>query len=150
MLVYRITKSKNAADLSGTGAAIYPGRWNKKGTPILYTGISKEIALLENLVHIPAMMMPEMDILTLEVPEDSITKIDIGRLPKNWFHFPAPTVLAEIGQEWVNENKYLAMQVPSAIVHSSWNVILNCSHPRYRDVRIVDHRRFYFDTRLLK
>lgn len=150
MLVYRITKSKNASDISGTGAAIYPGRWNKKGAPVLYTGMNKEIALLENLVHIPAMMLPELDILTIEIPDESITILNVSELPKNWFHFPAPSVLAEIGQNWVGENKYLAMQVPSAIIQTSRNVILNCSHPRYPEVRVVDQQRFNFDTRLLK
>ncbi len=150
MLVYRITKTKNAADISGMGAALYPGRWNKKGTPVLYTGINKEIALLENLVHLPAMMMPDLDVLTLEIPNDSITKLDTDDLRKNWFHFPAPSVLAEIGQNWVDENKTLALQVPSAIVHTSRNAILNCKHPRYPEIRVVDQQRFSFDARLLK
>jgi RES domain-containing protein len=150
MLVYRITKTKNAADISGMGAALYPGRWNKKGTPVLYTGINKEIALLENLVHLPAMMMPELDVLTIEIPNESITKLDADDLPKSWFHFPAPSILAEIGQNWVDENKTLALQVPSAIVQSSWNIVLNCRHIQYKEVKIVSRSRFHFDTRLLK
>lgn len=150
MIVYRITKSKHASDISGTGAALYPGRWNKKGTPVLYTGKTKEIALLENIVHVPPMISPKLDILTIEIPDNTITKLSIEDLPENWAHFPAPTILSEIGQKWVDEGKTLALQVPSSIIHSSYNIILNCKHPRYSKVKIVEQKKFFFDSRLIK
>lgn len=151
MIVYRIAKSKNASDISGTGAALNPGRWNVKGTPVLYTGQNKEIALLENIVHIPPMMAPKFDILTIEIPEDSISQLDIDDLPANWSQFPAPTILSEIGQKWVEDGSSIALKVPSCIIHSSYNIILNCSHKDYyTKVRAVDQREFYFDRRLKK
>lgn len=151
MIVYRITNSKRASDISGTGAALNPGRWNIKGTPVLYTSESKEIALLENIVHLPPMLTPTLDILTIEFPDDSITKFEINDLPTNWLHYPAPTNLSILGQMWVEEGKFLALMVPSCIIHSSFNVILNCSHRDYRSkVRIIDQRSFYFDSRLRK
>ncbi|GAB3660828.1 hypothetical protein GCM10028791_34940 [Echinicola sediminis] len=82
MIVYRITASKHAGDISGAGAAMHGGRWNKKGTPVLYTGANKEIALLETIVHTPPMLIPNLDILTLEIP-DSIIELKIESLPKN-------------------------------------------------------------------
>ena len=97
MLVYRITGKKYAKDLSGTGAAILGGRWNKKGSAVLYTGKTKEIALLETIVHTPAMLVPDLDVLTLEIPNDSIAEIKIKDLPKNWIDYPAPSILAKIG-----------------------------------------------------
>ncbi len=150
MIVYRIAKSNRASDISGYGASIYPGRWNKKGTPVLYTGESKEIALLENIVHIPPMMTPELDILTIEIPDDSITVLTPKDLPANWHQFPAPTVLSEIGQRWIDDGKTLALKVPSSIIHSSNNILLNCIHKDYIAVKILYQRRFYFDSRLLK
>lgn len=151
MIVFRITKSKRASDISGTGAALNPGRWNTRGTPVLYTGESKEIALLENIVHIPPMLTPELDILTIEIPDDSITKLKIKDLPTNWSQFPAPTILSEIGQKWVEGGTSIALMVPSCIIHSSHNVILNCSHKNYHSkIKIVDQRAFYFDSRLRK
>ena len=67
MIVYRITGNKYADDLSGTGAAMHGGRWNKKGSPVLYTGENKEIALLETIVHTPPMLIPNLDILILDI-----------------------------------------------------------------------------------
>lgn len=150
MIVYRLTKRKRANDLTGTGAALYPGRWNKQGTPVLYTGESKEIALLENLVHIPPMMTPKLDILTLEIPDDSITELKLSDLPINWYRFPAPTILSEIGQNWINDNKTLALKVPSSIIHTVSNYILNCNHERFDSIKILEQKAFYFDARLRK
>lgn len=150
MLVYRITKSKRASDISGTGAALFPGRWNKKGTRVLYTGESKEIALLENIVHIPPLMAPKLDILTIEIPDDSITELKISDLPKNWHHFPAPTVLSEIGQKWMESGQTLALKVPSSIIHSAHNFILNCNHLNYNSIKILNQEEFRFDSRLRK
>ncbi|TVQ00632.1 MAG: RES domain-containing protein [Balneolaceae bacterium] len=150
MLVFRITKSKRASDISGTGASLYPGRWNKKETPVLYTGESKEIALLENIVHIPPMITPELDILTIEIPDDSITELTTAHLPPNWHQFPAPTILSEIGQRWIDEKNTIALKVPSSIVHSANNIILNCQHKDYKKVKIISQKKFYFDSRLRK
>lgn len=150
MIVYRIANSKHASDLSGTGAALYPGRWNKMGSAVLYTGINKEIALLENIVHNQLLFYPELDILTFEIPDDSISEFRISDLPKNWNQFPAPTVLSEMGQEWIIDGKTIALKVPSSIIHSSSNIILNCRHPRYREIKLLEQKKFDFDSRLVK
>jgi len=150
MIVYRITSKKNSTDLSGIGAAIHGGRWNKKGTPVLYTGESKEIALLETIVHSPPLLVPKLSIVTIEIPEDSIKEIPKIKLPKNWVDYPAPTVLSDIAEYWVQNEETIALKVPSCIIHSAYNYILNCSHPDYNKVKIIKHTDFYFDFRLKK
>lgn len=148
MVVYRITAKKHARDLTGVGAATFGGRWNKKGTPVLYTGESKEIALLETIVHTPPMIIPELDILTIEIPESLISQIKIEDLPKNWAAYPAPSILAEIGEDWVENGDTVALKVPSCIIHSANNYILNCGHREYANVKVIYHRDFHFDSRL--
>jgi len=150
MLVYRITGRKFASDISGTGAAIYGGRWNKIGTAVLYTGENIEIALLETIVHTPPMLIPEMDLLVLEIPDNSITTLGIEQLPKNWKNYPAPTILSELSEQWVNEAKTVALKVPSSIVDTACNYILNCRHSDYKVIKIIEHKNFHFDPRLKK
>nr|NQU89084.1 RES family NAD+ phosphorylase [Bacteroidota bacterium] len=150
MIVYRITGSKHAIDLSGTGAALYGGRWNKKGTPVIYTGESKEIALLELIVHSPPMIIPDLEIITLEIPDNSITELKQDQLPDNWIDYPAPAILAEIGEEWVVLGSTIAIKVPSCIIQSANNYILNCCHPEYNLVKILNQENFRFDLRLMK
>lgn len=148
MIVYRITGKKYASDISGTGAAMYGGRWNKKGTPVLYTGESKEIALLETIVHTPPMLVPYLDILTLEIPDNSITEITRSRLPKNWIKYPAPAILSEIAEQWVTKAISIALKVPSCVIHSSHIYILNCRHPEYNQIKLIERKDFHFDSRL--
>ncbi len=150
MKIYRIAGRKHAADITGSGAAMYGGRWNKKGTPVLYAGENKEIALLETIVHIPQAMIPALDILTIEIPNHSIKEIKITDLPGNWADYPAPSILAEIAENWIESNSTIALKVPSCIIHSSNNFVLNCRHPEYGKIKIIDHREFRFDSRLKK
>ncbi|MGV3505393.1 MAG: RES family NAD+ phosphorylase [Adhaeribacter sp.] len=150
MLVYRITSKKHSRDLSGTGAALFGGRWNKKGTPVLYTGESPEIALLETIVHTPPMLVPATDILTLEIPDHSITQLSVAKLPKNWTAYPAPSILSEIAEAWVQKGETIALQVPSCIISSASNYILNCRHPEFHLVKPVGLEDFRFDERLRK
>lgn len=150
MLVYRIAGKKHSDDLTGTGAAMYGGRWNRKGTLVLSTGESKEIALLETIVHTPPMIVPKLDIVTLEIPDDSIITIEIDMLPSNWESYPAPTVLSEIGEQWIEDSKTIALKVPSCIIHSAYNLILNCRHIDYKKVKLVDKGNFKFNSRLIK
>lgn len=150
MLVYRIVKSKHAHDISGTGAALFPGRWYKKGTPVLYTGESREIALLETLVHLPPLMSPPLSLLTIEIPEDSITTLKIEDLPPNWNHYPAPAVLAQIAQQWIEQGKTIALIVPSCIISTAHNYILNCRHIDFGKVKILSEESFALDIRLRK
>ena len=150
MIVYRITGKKYAYDLSGTGAAIYGGRWNKKGTPVIYTGETKEIALLETIVHTPPMLIPKLSIVTIEIPDDSITEILIKDLHSNWYDYPAPTVLSEIAQQWIDSGKTISLKVPSCIIHSAHNYILNCKHIDFNRIKILNVSDFYFDVRLKK
>ncbi len=148
MIVYRITGSKYTGDPLGSGGATHGGRWNKKGTPTLYTGINMEIAILETIVHTPPMLVPNLDVLAIEIP-DLFTELKIEELPPNWTNYPAPSILAEIAEDWVMEGKTIALKVPSCVIRSSFNFILNCRHPEYlQKVKILDRKSFHFDSRL--
>ena len=150
MIVYRITKSIHAAEISGNGAALFPGRWNKKGTPVLYSGENKEIALLETIVHAPPMIVPDYTLLTIKIPDNSLTELKISSLPSNWFNYPAPSILADIGENWLKLGKSLALKLPSCILPSSSIIILNCVHPSFSKVKIIAQSKFYLDPRLIK
>ncbi len=149
MLIYRLTSKKYESDLSGIGANLYGGRWNNKGSAALYTGESQEIALLETVVHTPPMLTPSLVMVTLEIPDDSIEEIKLNQLPSNWKRYPAPTILAEIGNRWIRSNSSIALKVPSCIIESAHIFVLNAQHPDYlKSVKIVHKEDFHFDSRL--
>ena len=50
---WRITKEVHAKSVfSGEGARLNGGRWNSRGTPLVYTAQSQSLAVLEMLVHL--------------------------------------------------------------------------------------------------
>lgn len=150
MLVYRLSKSKYAYDLSGTGAAIAGGRWNKKGRAVLYCSESPSLALLEIVVNIPPMFQSDLQLLTLEIPEGNIKTIEKEKLPVSWFHYPAPRILAEIAEEFYRNDELPGIKVPSAVVHQQYNMLINPRSNHFNKIEVISMEPFVFDPRLYK
>ncbi len=151
MIVYRISKTKNIKDLSGTGARIFGGRWNNKGVSIIYTSETRALATLEYLVHVPLSLMPtDLSLASIEIPDSIVPKnIFISKLPKRWRDYPAPSRLATIGSDWVVSNETLLLSVPSAIVKDEFNILLNPAHEEMKRVKIANVEKYRLDERLL-
>jgi len=150
MLVYRLSKSKYADDLSGLGAAIAGGRWNKKGRAVLYCSESPALALLEIVVNLPPMFQPDLQLLTLEIPDEKVMSIEKNKLPGNWFHYPAPRILAEIAEENYRNHELLALKVPSAVIHQQYNIIINTRSNHSSEIKKISKEPFVFDPRLYR
>src|SRR5215475_11096126 len=53
MRIWRISTARyEDTALSGIGASLVPGRWNKTGQPVVYCSSSLALATLEVLVHL--------------------------------------------------------------------------------------------------
>jgi len=150
MLVYRISKCKYIEDLSGLGAATYPGRWNGKGTYILYTAATASLALLESVVHISNIPTIPYCMIGIEIPDNELAEVSVKDLPAGWQNNPPAEDLKEIGNQFVKEGKYLALKIPSALMPEEFNIILNPSHPDFKKVKIISKRNLSIDERLLK
>jgi RES domain-containing protein len=150
MKVYRISKCKFINDLTGTGAALYGGRWNSKGTYLLYTAASSSLAMLESVVHLSNLPAPGYCLISLDVPEQNIETVDPAKLPNQWNQHPPPAILRKIGDRFVKEGKALALKVPSAINEDEFNYLLNPKHPEFYKVKLVRKKEIAFDDRLKK
>ena len=150
MLVYRLSKPKYADDLSGTGAAMAGGRWNKKGRAVLYCSEVPALALLEIVVNIPPMFQSDLQLLTLEIPDKKVKSIAKEKLPENWFHYPAPRILAEIAEEYYRDHELLGIKVPSAVVHQQYNILINPHSNHFSEIKIMSLAPFIFDPRLYR
>ena len=151
MVLYRITRCVYANDLSGTGARLFGGRWNGIGRSALYLASSCALAVLEVLVHLPPLLIPEEYCLVeIEVPDNSITIISASGLPANWKEISPPDGLQLIGNEFIEKAENLLMRVPSSIVPMEYNYILNPLHPLSSEVKILGKQPFDFDERLIK
>jgi RES domain-containing protein len=150
MVVYRIANCNYAADLSGTGARLYGGRWNSEGKAMLYTASSRALAVLEVLVHLNTLIVPNNFCLTeIEVPDNDIFSLDETLLPFNWRDISPPLMLRELGDEFLKKRGHLLLKVPSSIVPAEYNYLLNPLHPDAIKARLVNREPFSFDERLL-
>lgn len=147
--VYRISKCRYIDDLKGTGAASYSGRWHNKGTYVLYTASTASLALLESVVHLSGIPFEDYCMLCIEIPEDSIRILTASDLPENWYSHPPPASLAQVGDQFVQKNLFLGLQLPSAIMPEDNNVLLNPNHKDFGKIKIVYKRTIPIDSRLL-
>ncbi|HYX08379.1 MAG TPA: RES family NAD+ phosphorylase [Bacteroidales bacterium] len=152
MIVFRHANKRYCHDLSGTGAEITGGRWNFKGTKLLYTADSRALCMAEIAVHTPVGIMPvDYYLVTIEVPDYSTIKlIETDTLPDNWRKFPYSKVTQESGDDFVGRNEYLYIKVPSAVVPGDFNVLINPGHPDFDRIKIIKTEKFNFDERLFK
>lgn len=153
MLLYRIAKSqKRAADLSGMGAHTFGGRWNSPGTYMLYTSENSSLAYLENLVHFDSdIIPPNLFIMSIEVggKSDLIYTFPDSRYPKNWMKL-GNMENKRLGDNWMQEAKYLGIRVRSAVNHKEFNCLLNPLFPSYHDlVHVTSVERLPVDNRLI-
>ena len=133
MIVYRLSKTKFAGDLTGEGARLNGGRWNHILTACLYTAESRALAVLEYTVNVNIDDIPRaLSLVTLEIPDSSIDIYNEAQLPGDWKAAPAPASTRDFGTNWLKAAKNLVMKVPSTVVPEEWNVIINPFAPRYQ------------------
>jgi RES domain-containing protein len=154
MIVYRISKciylNGNPATY-GIGASIAGGRWNHKGTQIIYTTSSSSLALLETLVHTDGKRVPPgLCIATLKIPARSKKTIKVSQLLPGWSRNPSPVYLKRMGDQFCADGRYLVLKVPSAVNPAEFNYLINPLHKNFFAVTELKNRPLKMDKRLLK
>lgn len=150
MILYRISHCDYIHDLDGAGARLYGARWNSKGNAMVYLTSSRALAVLEVLVHLPPLLIPEnFCVAEIEVPDRSAISLDTADLPKNWKDISPSAEIRQIGNKFLKDRKHLMMKVPSTIVEQEFNYLLNPSHPDMKKVKIIKTSPFNFDERLI-
>ena len=79
-----------------------------------------------------------------------ITRIRPAQLPTNWRRYPAPAALADLGTRWARGRKTAILAVPSAVIPSDLNYLLNPLHPAFKQIRFGEKTPFQFDPRMFK
>ncbi len=137
--------------LTGEGARKYGGRWNSAGTPVVYLSASRALAALETLVHLttPETRSKPFVLLEIEFPADPVEQRLAADLPEAWRLSPPTPVTKNLGDEWLNANRSLALRVPSTVVVEEGNWLLNPRHLQADKVKVLSRERFSFDPRLI-
>jgi RES domain-containing protein len=139
VLAWRLCRAAYA-DLSGEGARRYGGRWNSPGRAMIYAAATAALAVLEVRVHLdlpPELIPDDYVLVTIDLGEAAIEAVpDLPADPRT------------LGDLWLAAQRTPVLQVPSAIVPESANLLINPAHPQASRIGIVAQRGFAFDRRL--
>ena len=135
--VWRIVKEKFAdSAFSGEGARRAGGRFNSPGHPVIYTSGSLALAELEILVNLPTdRLLASYVAFWAQIPDGRIDTLRRNQLPDGWREAPAPDSAKELGDQWLQSERSLALRVPSAVVPAEDNILINPNHPAFGEVK---------------
>lgn len=149
---WRLVKAQRAGDaFSGEGASRYPGRWNRRGVPVAYTAGSVSLAALEILANLgDSALLAGYVSISISFSERLCHNFDTQELPRDWRANPAPDATRDIGSEWVQSGKSCILRVPSAVIPSEYNFIINPHHRDFSRISIGSMTGFEWDPRLIR
>jgi RES domain-containing protein len=80
---------------------------------------------------------------------DELPKLQLraDELPKGWQEYPAPDFLAQIGDKFVRDAEAPILIVPSAVVPTENNWLLNPHHPDFHKIELERTEPFRYDQR---
>jgi RES domain-containing protein len=136
----------------GEGARVFGGRWNHRGTPVVYTSATLSLAVMELLVHLDDEDVGKDYVgIPAEIPDSvGIRHVRAPELPRDWRSLPTPQALAGLGTRWAVACGTAVLAVPSAIIPQELNYLLSPRHPHFTRIRVGRPEPFFFDPRLRK
>lgn len=152
LTVWRIVQKQHAKTaFSGAGAALYPGRWNAAGTPVVYTAESRALALLEILANLgEAAALDRYVLISARFGVSLCRTLTPRELPRDWDTTPPAEATRTLGTAWCQGQASVALKVPSVLVPGEFNVLLNPRHPAFRKVRVGAAEPVRIDRRLVR
>lgn len=155
ILLWRIgteTPRYRADDLTGVGAKLAGGRWNRRRTPLVYASASRALACLETMTRLGDVDRLPLNryLVEITIPEAAWRKraVFVAADHVGWDAEPAGKTSLDWGTAWAREGLSLVAEVPSVIVPEESNVLLN---PLRRDITSVTARkirRWTYDARI--
>lgn len=149
---WRILKRRYQDEpLSGEGARRVGGRWNHRGTPVVYLAESIALATLEVLVHLQDLdTLPKYVLRRFSFDATLVQELPRPHLPVDWAMFPHPQSTKIIGEEWISGGSSVLLKVPSAVSPQEANYLLNPLHPDVEKIEIGSILEHAFDPRLTR
>jgi RES domain-containing protein len=125
------------------------GRWNHRGTPLVYLAESIALATLEVLVHLQDTdTLSKYALVQFSFDASLVQELPREHLPEDWAAFPHPLSTRTIGEQWVSRGSSALLKVPSAVSPREANYLLNPRHPDVAKVKVGSAFVHTFDPRL--
>ena len=118
---------------------------------MVYTAGSAALAALEMLVHLGrGATLPAYVLIACSFEDTLVSRLDRSRLPPHWRSYPAPPELQLLGDEWLKSGTSPVLEVPSAVIPTEPNYLLNPRHRDFASITLSPPEPFAFDLRLLR
>ncbi|MPZ19282.1 MAG: RES domain-containing protein [Luteitalea sp.] len=135
--------------LSGEGAALYGGRWNSPGRRVVYASCDLATAMLEYLAASNDIVAKHSVWLELTLPEAvAVERVGRADLPEWDAHPPYASRL--FGDQWLARSESIALVVPSVVVPTGENIVLNPAHPGFSKISAAPPNPLRWDRRLAR
>ncbi|HWW72571.1 MAG TPA: RES family NAD+ phosphorylase [Duganella sp.] len=138
-----------ANDLSGTGAKTTGGRWNSKGTAVVYCAANIALATLETVHYLSGGGLPyNRYLVRIDIP-DAVwaARHVLDPLPGGWDAIPGGMSARAAGDAWIASGATALLQVPSVIVPEEYNILINPQHSDAAMIVATTLRRWIYDPR---
>ena len=139
----------------GTGASLYPGRWNERNQRVVYVTTRLPLGILEILVQDSVTSLQNYGAYPIEIPDGiALETVDRSRLSSDWrTAFNGRTECRAIGDAWFTRAEFVGLIVPSAVVpegmdYEDFNIVLNPLHADFARIEIGARITLAIDTRL--
>ena len=148
---WRIVKTRYSEDaFSGEGARLYGGRWNSSGTRMVYTSGSKSLATLELLVHLHSTsVLHSFSICPVDFDDSLVEILEPAKLARDWRQSPPSIALQAIGDDWISRGSSGVLRVPSAVIETEHNYLINPTHKDFKKLVIGSMEVLELDPRLI-
>ncbi|MBL4662694.1 MAG: RES family NAD+ phosphorylase [Flavobacteriaceae bacterium] len=152
MKIYRVAKKEFVQDLSGEGARIHGGRWNKKGRSMLYFSEHLSLCVLEMLTRIDfEFLNQDFEFIEAEVAGKFIvSSAKVTSISESWRADPPLILSQDFGSKWLDSNSDLGLSVPSAVLPPEFNILINPNHKLISKLKITNSGKLDLDPRLIK
>lgn len=127
------------------------GRWNRRGTPLVYLAELIALATLEVLVHLGDLdTLPKYVLRRFDFDATLVQELTRTHLPVDWAMVPRPQSTKVIGEQWVSGGSSVLLKGPSAVSPQEANYLLNPLHPEVDLFDIGSILEHAFDPRLTR
>lgn len=133
---YRIGDPHGAHPIFSTeGARLFPGRWNRASSPMIYTSEHYSTAMLEKLVHANAILPPNQHFVRITIPNGTSYTMFQPAAHPGWDGIDT-TICQQFGEDWCHNGNSALLFVPSLPARLDRNILINPAHP---DAAAITH-----------
>lgn len=150
LTAYRIGDPAGAYPIfDATGSKLFPGRWNTRASPMIYTSEHYSTAMLEKLVHGSGHLPPNQHFIRVSIPPGVSYEVFSPAHHPGWDGL-GTSVASTYGEEWQKTNRSAILLVPSIVAREEKNILINPEHPEFSRISYSLHEPVWWDSRLFR